>query len=74
MDRLHLRNVEIIRIVPGSEGRFVFATYPGWKHEFGFFIDRTGGVKGRTASDNWVALSGETSGIIREKLRAALRE
>ena len=69
-----LQDVQITRIVTGSDGKFIFASYPEWKYEFGFFIRPDGYVRGRTSRDQWVALSDETTHIIREKLFNALHD
>jgi len=74
MDRLQLQNVEITRIVPGSEGRFIFASYPEWRYEYNFYVDSEGRIKGKTSADTWVDLSDETTHIIRQKLKDAFLE
>ena len=69
-----LHEIRIKRVFPGSEGRFIVASYPEWKFEFNFYIDTEGRIKGRTSTQNWVELSVETTQIIREKLKNAILE
>ena len=66
-------NLIIRRVFPGSDGRFVAASYDGWAYEYRFFIREDGGIKGKTAAETWVDLSGQTAGIIRNKVNRYLR-
>ena len=69
-----LKEIRIKRVFPGSEGRFVQATYADWKYEYNFYIDPQGRIKGQTSTENWVDVSVETAAIIRDKLKTAILE
>ena len=68
----NLQDLEIKRVSEGSEGRFIFATYSDWDHEYNIFVPEEGSPKGKTTLETWVELSRETNEIVRTKLEEFL--
>ena len=68
------RDMQIKRVLPGSDGRFVFATYGDWQYEYNFFISEEGRIKGRTSVDHWVDLSEDAGEIIERKFKEYMEQ
>ncbi len=63
-------NLQISDVVTGKEGTYVWAKYPGWQHEFDFFIRPDGKVKGRSARGIWCELSKDFAAFLRRRVDA----
>jgi len=64
-----LQAIHIKRVLEGLEGYFISAEHQEFNQEYYFIIDSGGRVHGRTNSNQWVELSRESRGIIRDKVK-----
>lgn len=60
--------MEVIKIQDRNEGIFVKTRYPGWQHEFKFFMASDGKIKGKDSAGEWLELSDKAGEFIREKI------
>lgn len=67
-----LQNIEVIRVLPSTQGLHVYATYHDWNYEYKFLLQRDGTLKGKTSKGFWEELSSVAASSIWAKLQSYL--
>ena len=67
-----LQQLDFGQVYATQHGIFANAKFPGWCHEYNFFIQSDGEVKGKTSSGMWQGLSMEASSFVKAKVRSFL--
>ena len=68
------RHLEFTRVIPRRDGIFAFTRFPGWHHEYEFFLQPDGRIKGKADSGLWLELTQELSSFVAEQVKSILGE